>query len=230
MRTGARRPGAGQPKDECHVKFRYLALMSLVLIAGCRRPGDVIEERYGVYKIRSACPVVGIPAGTGDITLFNPAGSTDSRAIDVTAAITDLRSTCQESGEDVISTATFTVTALRREPGPARQVSLVFFDAAVRGGTAVAAKQLGQVIVNFPAGDIHGWTTAQATVRINRAAATLPENVRQILTSPRKAGDADAAIDPLADPEVRTAVANATFEHLVGFQLSADQLRYNVTR
>ena len=163
MRTGARRPGAGQPKDECHVKFRYLALMSLVLIAGCRRPGDVIEERYGVYKIRSACPVVGIPAGTGDITLFNPAGSTDSRAIDVTAAITDLRSTCQESGDDVISTATFTVTALRREPGPARQVSLVFFDAAVRGGTAVAAKQLGQVIVNFPAGDIHGWTTAQAT-------------------------------------------------------------------
>ena len=212
------------------MKFRYLALMSLVLIAGCRRPGDVIEERYGVYKIRSACPVVGIPAGTGDITLFNPAGSTDSRAIDVTAAITDLRSTCQESGDDVISTATFTVTALRREPGPARQVSLVFFDAAVRGGTAVAAKQLGQVIVNFPAGDIHGWTTAQATVRINRAAATLPENVRQILTSPRKAGDADAAIDPLADPEVRTAVANATFEHLVGFQLSADQLRYNVTR
>jgi hypothetical protein len=130
----------------------------------------------------------------------------------------------------VVSTVTFTVTALRRDPGPARQLSLVFFDAAVRGGTAVAAKQLGQVIVNFPAGDIHGWTTAQASVRIDRAAATLPENVRQILTNPRKAGDADAAIDPLADPEVRTAVANATFEHLVGFQLSADQLRYNVTR
>ena len=210
--------------------FRILALMALVVLAGCRRPGDVIAERYGVYTIRSACPVVGIPAGTGDITLFNPAGSTDSRAIDVTAAITDLRSTCQESGEEVVSTATFTVTALRRDPGPARQVSLMFFDAAVRGGTAVAAKQLGQVIINFPAGDIHGWTTAQATVRINRGAATLPANVRAILNRPRKAGDADAAVDPLADPEVRTAVANATFEHLVGFQLSADQLRYNVTR
>ena len=212
------------------MKFRILALMSLVLLAGCRRPGDVIEDRYGVYTIRSACPVVGIPAGTGDITLFNPAGSTDSRAIDVTAAITDLRSTCQESGDDVISTVTFTVTALRRDPGPARQLSLIFFDVAVRGGSAVAAKQLGQVLVNFPAGDIHGWTTAQASVRINRNAATLPANVRQILTRPRKAGDADAAVDPLADPEVRTAVANATFEHLVGFQLTADQLRYNVTR
>ncbi len=212
------------------MKFRNLALLSLVLLAGCRRPGDIIEERYGVYAIRSACPVVGIPAGTGDITLFDPAGSTDSRVIDVTATITDLRGTCQETDSEVISTVTFTVTALRRDPGPARQVSLVFFDAAVRGGTAVAAKQLGQVIVNFPAGDIHGWTTAQASVRINRGAATLPANVRDILTKPRKAGAADAAIDPLADPEIRTALANATFEHLVGFQLSADQLRYNVTR
>ena len=34
----------------------------------------------------------------------------------------------------------------------------------------------------------------------------------------------------LTDPAIRTAVANATFEHLVGFQLSQDQLRYNVTR
>ena len=43
-------------------------------------------------------------------------------------------------------------------------------------------------------------------------------------------GDADAAIDPLSDPKIRDAVARATFEHLVGFQLSQDQLRYNATR
>jgi hypothetical protein len=29
---------------------------------------------------------------------------------------------------------------------------------------------------------------------------------------------------------VRAAVAAATFEHLVGFQLTQDQLRYNATR
>jgi hypothetical protein len=34
----------------------------------------------------------------------------------------------------------------------------------------------------------------------------------------------------MSDPAVRAAVANATFEHLVGFQLSEQQLRYNVTR
>ena len=42
--------------------------------------------------------------------------------------------------------------------------------------------------------------------------------------------DPDAAIDPMADPGVRDAVAKATFQHLVGFQLTADQLKYNATR
>ena len=31
-------------------------------------------------------------------------------------------------------------------------------------------------------------------------------------------------------PTIRDAVARATFEHLVGFQLTQEQLRYNATR
>ena len=31
-------------------------------------------------------------------------------------------------------------------------------------------------------------------------------------------------------PEIRDAVARATFEHLIGFQLTQEQLRYNATR
>ncbi len=94
----------------------------------------------------------------------------------------------------------------------------------------MSAKSVGQAVLNFAPGDIHGWTRVQATVRVNRGAATLPAEVRQVLTRPRKAGDPDAAIDPLSDPKIRSAVANATFEHLVGFQLTQDQLRYNATR
>jgi hypothetical protein len=101
---------------------------------------------------------------------------------------------------------------------------------ALRGGGTVAAKQIGSVALNFPAGSEHAYTRAQATIRVNRSAATLPANVRAILTRPRKAGEAEAAIDPLSEPAVREAVANATFEHLVGFQLSQDQLKYNATR
>jgi alkylated DNA nucleotide flippase Atl1 len=180
--------------------------------------------------VRSACPIAGVPAGTGDITLFNPPGSTDSTAIDVTAAITDVRATCQDAGSDVVSTITFTVVGLRRAPGPARQVMLPYFDVALRGGTEVAAKQVGQAVLNFTAGDVHAWARVQASVRVNRAAATLPANVRQILTRPRKAGEAEAAVDPMSDPAVAKAVANATFEHLVGFELTQDQIKYNATR
>ena len=213
------------------MKFRIAALLAVSLLGGCRSAGDITAENGGgVYAVRSACPIAGVPAGTGDITLFTPAGSTDSRAINVTAAISDVRAVCQDAGNDVVSTATFTVVALRRDPGPARQLVLPYFNVALQGGTVVAAKRIGQAVVNFAAGDIHGWARIQASVRVNRAAATLPANVREILTRERKAGETEAALDPLADPAVREAVAKATFEHLVGFQLTDDQLRYNATR
>ena len=213
------------------MKFRIVALIALTALSSCRHAGDITAENGGgVYAVRSACPLVGVPAGTGDITLFNPVNSTEARAIDITATITDVRATCQDAGNDVLSTATFTVVALRRDPGPARQVVLPYFDVALRGGGTVVAKRIGQVALNFPAGSVHAWTRAQAIVRVNRSAATLPENVRRILTRERKPGEAEAASDPLADPAIRAAVANATFEHLIGFQMSQDQLRYNATR
>ena len=213
------------------MKLRTTALLVPMLLAGCRHAGDVTSENGGgIYAVRSTCPIAGIPTATGDITLFDPQGSTDSAAIDVTAAITQLRAFCQDAGDDVISTVTFTVTGLRRDAGAARQVVLPYFDVALRGGSTIAAKQVGYVALNFPAGSQHATTSARASVRVNRAAASLPANVRAILTRPRKAGEADAAIDPLAEPGVREAVANATFEHLVGFQLTQNQLKYNATR
>jgi hypothetical protein len=213
------------------VKLRLAALVTLTLLSACRHAGDITAENGGgVYAVRSDCPIVGIPTGTGDVTIFNPSNSRDARAIDVTAAMTQLRSFCQDAGNDVVSTVTFTVTGLRRDAGPARQVVLPYFDVALRGGTNIEAKQVGAVALNFPAGSQHATGRAQATIRVNRASATLPANVRAILTRPRKAGQADAAIDPMSDPGVARAVANSTFEHLVGFQLSQDQLKYNATR
>ena len=212
------------------MKLRSAALLAFALLGACRHTGNLTVEENGVYAIRSACPIAGVPAGTGDVTLFNPPGSTDSRAIDVTAAISDVRAVCQDAGNDVASTVTFTVVGLRSSGGPARQVVLPYFDVALRGGQTVAAKQIGNVVLNFAAGDIHAWTRLQATIRVNRGAATLPANVRQALTRPRKAGEESAAIDPLSDPAIRTAVSNATFEHLIGFELTQDQLKYNATR
>lgn len=213
------------------MKLRAAALVTLTMLAGCRHAGDLTAENGGgVYAVRSTCPIAGIPTGTGDITLFDRAGSTDARGIDVTATMTQLRSTCREAGDDDLSTVTFTVTGLRRDAGAARRVILPYFDVALRGGANIAAKQLGAVALDFPAGSQHAMTRGQATIRVNRGAATLPANVRAILTRPRKSGEADAAIDPMSDPGVRAAVASSTFEHLIGFQMTEDQLKYNATR
>lgn len=210
------------------MKFRLSPLIALILLAGCSREGLI--ESGGVYTTRSACPQVGIVGGTGDITLFNPANSTAAAAIDVTAAITNVRSTCQEAGDQIISTATFDVVAQRRDAGPARQVVLPFFDVAVQGGTNIAAKRIGNVGLNFEAGSQRAQTSGQAVIRVSRAAATLPSDVERTLTARRRAGDPAAAVDPLSDPAVRAAVQRATFEHLIGFQLTDAQLRYNATR
>jgi hypothetical protein len=217
-------------KDLPPVKLRLAALTALTLLSACQHAGELVDENGGVYAVRSTCPIAGVPAGTGDITLFDPQGSTDSRAIDVTAAISDVRGYCQVAGNDSVSTVTFTITALRRDAGPARQVALPYFNLALRGGTTISAKSVHQAVLNFPAGSLHAWTRMQAVVRVNRSAASLPANVRAILTQVRKPGQADAATDPMTEPGVRAAVANATFEHLVGFELTQDQLKYNATR
>ena len=207
----------------------YLAPIALALVlTACAREGDI--TRGGIYVTRSGCPQVAIPAATGDITLFNPADSRSAAAIDVVATITNVRANCTEDATNVVSTASFDVVATRREAGPARQVVLPFFAVAFQGGSNVTAKRVGAVALNFEAGSLRASTNSQSIVRVLRSAVALPEDVRRELTRERKPGDADAAIDPLSDPKIRAAVARATYEHLIGFQLTPDQLRYNATR
>lgn len=215
-------------KEFAIVKRRLTALALVLLATGCSREGEITQG--GIYITRSACPQVGVPAATGDITLFNPANRTDAAALDVSAAITNVRSTCDETGANVVSTATFDVVATRRDAGEARTVVLPYFTVAMQGGTQVVAKQIGNIGLNFPAGSIRAQTRGQATIQVSRSVATLPEDVRKELTRERKATDPNASVDPLSDPKIRDAVARATFEHLIGFQLTQEQLRYNATR
>lgn len=187
-------------------------------------------EDGGIYITRSSCPQLGIPAGTGDITLFDPQGSTNSSAIDVVATITNLRGQCDETGAQINSVASFDVVATRRDASQPRQVVLPFYNVVMQGGNRVVAKKLGAIALNFTAGSLRAQTSSRVAAQVDRASTGLPEDVRRELTRKRKTGDADAAVDPLSDPKVRDAVARATFEHLVGFQLTQEQLRYNATR
>ncbi|HEX8573768.1 MAG TPA: hypothetical protein VF759_13570 [Allosphingosinicella sp.] len=204
------------------------AIIALSL-AACSTPDGQLSET-GVTATRSACPAVAIPAATGDITLFRPEGSRDSSAIDVVANITNLRSTCDESGSNIVTTVTFDVQAQRRDGRGAREVVLPYFVVALQGGTQVQSKSVSRVGLSFADGQLRASTRGTASGQVSRAAVTLPEDIRQQITRRRKPGDPSAAIDPMADPAVRDAVRKATFEVLVGFQLTQDQLAYNATR
>ena len=200
-----------------------------LLLGGCKTTGE-LDETGGITAVRSACPVVGVPAETGNVTLFDPADSRAQSAIDVTAEITHVRSTCGDAGDQIVTNVTFDVLASRvRGAGP-RDVVLPYFVTVVRGGTAVVAKRVSRVAVHFAAGQLRAQASGAGSSTVSRAAATLPDSVRDQLTKKRKAGDEDAAVDPLTQPDVREAVLRASFEALVGFQLTQDQLKYNATR
>lgn len=205
------------------------ALMLVAALSACAGKGE-LDETGGVSAVRSACPTVGVPAGLGDVTLFDPPTSQADTALDLVAAMTDVRGTCDDSGADVATTVTFAVQARRQRTDVARDVQLPYFITVVRGGNNVVAKKIGSVALHFDAGQARAQATGSATTNITRTAATLSPEIRERLTRKRKAGDEDAATDPLAQPEVRRAVLAASFEALVGFQLNDAQLRYNATR
>ena len=210
---------------------RSLAVAAVALLAttACSRRGE-IDASGGITAVRTVCPSVAVPSQTGDITLFSSPTDRSADALDVNAIITNVRATCTDSGDPIVSQITFDVLARRTNTDGAREVVLPYFTTVLQGGSVVVAKRIGRVALRFEPGQARARASATGTAYVTRAAATLPDDVRRQITRERKAGQEDAAIDPLADPAVRTAVAKATFEALVGFQLTDEQLRYNVTR
>ena len=213
-------------------RIAVLGLVGTSLALGaCARDNEIdVTAGVGITASRTLCPAVGIPTHTGDVTLFDPATSRDASAIDVVATITNVRTTCNDADARVYVGSTFDVVATRRDAGAARTVTLPYYSAVVQGGTAVVAKDQNQVTISFPAGSTRGTASGSAGAYVDRTAVTLPDDIRDRITRRRRAGQEDAAIDPLSEPEVRAAVARATYELLVGFQLTQEQLQYNVTR
>jgi hypothetical protein len=211
------------------------AMLIATALAGCRTKGElVLDEGVGVTAVRTACPAVGIPDYTGDITQFRAGGGQTANEIDVVAAMTNVRSQCNDGARNstgkVYATASFDVLARRLDTRGARQVTLPYYVTVLRGGTAVVTKRIGQVVLNFADGQERAQAQGQGGAYIDRAEAMLPREIQQRITRKRKAGEDDAAVDPLSEPEVKAAVARATFELLVGFQLNDAELAYNVTR
>jgi len=204
-------------------------LFAMLPLAACSSGMD-FDETGGVKIARSSCPAVAVPTYTGDITLFSSPADRTIASLDLSAAITNVRTTCTEVGDRIQVVASFDVVARRAAAGPARQVSLPWFASVLRAGTQIESKQAGAVTVTFADNDVRGSAHASATASVSKAAATLPPEIMQRITRKRKVGGSDAALDPMTEPTVRDAVAKANFEMLVGFQLTESQLAYNSTR
>jgi hypothetical protein len=209
----------------------FLALSAVAALGACSQKGElVIDQGVGIASVLTLCPSVGIPDYTGDVTTFRTGGDESTASLDISAAMTNLRSECNDTADQIYSEASFTVNARRTDTRGARSVELPYFVTVLRGGSAVVAKRIGTVTLTFADGQERATATAKAGSFVNRADAALPEDIRQKITKRRRAGDTEAALDPLADPEVKAAIARTRFEMLVGFQLTEAQLKYNVTR
>ena len=205
------------------------ALALLPILASCSKEDD-FDVSGGLNVVRSTCPAVAVPAYTGDVSLFTPPESQDARALDVTATITNLRTTCDQTGAVVHTKVTFDVAARRASPNGARDLVLPYFATVMRAGTKIMSKQQSQVLIHFADGQYRATGTAGAGADIQKSLATLPSVAQARLHRKRKASDADASVDPLADPRIKAAINEANFELLIGFQLTDEQLKYNATR
>ncbi len=208
------------------VKTRYALVPALaaaaLLLSSCGRDTNIVK--------RSLCPAVAVAQYAGDVTRFDPPESREAGAIDMTAALTGVRSDCVEGTPDIMTRVHFDVIARRRDAGAARAVTLPVFVAAVRSGEIVVSKEATSVALNFAAGATRATGSGNATVAIARTAVSLPATTNKLITRERKPGDADAATDPLAEPKVKEAVRQATFEVLIGFQLGEAELAYNANK
>jgi hypothetical protein len=198
------------------------ALAGLVLLAGCQKNMLMVK--------RSPCPAVAVPTYAGDVTLFNAGTEPNAANIDIVATITDIRDTCAESDTLLTTTVTYEVQARRNNTVGPRTVTFPVFATIVQGGNLIVSKQVGAVRVDFPDGAARASGRGEARGDVSRSAASLPADVQTKITRKRKPGDLDAASDPFADPQVKAALKAASFELLIGFQLSENALAYNVAK
>lgn len=194
---------------------------ALLALSGCEKNPLIVK--------RSVCPAVAVPTYAGDMTLFTGAGR-NATDVDVVASITNVRDTCVDTPATLASDVTYDVVARRSATIGARTVTLPVFSSIVQGGNLLVSKEISAVTLTFADGQARAIAHSGARASVARSAAQLPPAIQAKVSRNRKPGDADAAIDPLADPSIRAAVRAVSFEVLVGFQLDEAGLAYNVTK
>ena len=117
--------------------FRNRVLPAFALaaaLAGCAREGELVfDQGVGITSVLTTCPAIGIPDYTGDVTTFRNSGDATLANLDLTASITNLRSTCDDSTDRIYTEATFDIHARRSDVSGARSVTMPYFVTVLRG-------------------------------------------------------------------------------------------------
>ena len=194
------------------VKLRHRRGCSVPALAGSlRREGDIWRRRHPDHahrlpgRRRSRRRPATSPCSTRR-TAATPA------AIDVVATITNVRATCDETRRlDRHQRHRSKCRPAPRHERGARDVVLPYFATVVQGGSNVVAKRVSRVALRFADGQLPRPTTAAPAPRgAARGGDPARRHPPQIYPRAQRAGDPDAALDPMADPAVRAAVAAAT--------------------
>jgi hypothetical protein len=187
------------------------------------------DDTAGIIATRTACPASRSrprPATSPCSTAANSRDAARSTWSRHHQRALDLR----RERRNIVTNATFDVhgqrrDAARRARGGAALISRPWFRAAPTSSPSASAGSA----LRFADGQLRASTSGTASARCS--APPRPCRRTSAARSPASAspGDADAALDPMADPAARPCSA-ASFELLVGFQLTQEQLAYNATR
>ncbi len=112
---------------------------------------------------------------------------------------------------------------------PPRRVTLPVFATVVQGGNLVLSKEIGSVDLNFADGQARAVGRGGVRTSVARAAShAAADEIQAKVNRKRKADRSRCRHRSAADPLVRAALRAASFEVLIGFQLTKPGLAYNV--
>jgi hypothetical protein len=185
---------------------KILSCMALPLVLSACASSNPLEVR------RTSCPALSVPKHTGSLTRFSQAGRFDTQDVRLVATIVQLSDTCIENANGVNTAVSFTISAVRPTKGAADSVQLPYFITVVKDGETLIAKQVYGTSLEFADGATSG--SVRQVVTVKTPEVPLPPK-------PKKNNE----IDEFAPPP-----KPAVYEILVGFQLTNDDVVYNISK
>jgi hypothetical protein len=182
------------------------AFAALLALAGCASNPLIVR--------RTSCPAVAVVKNASTMTRFSTQGRYDAQDVQLTAMISNIQPSCVERRDGAVTAVRFEILAARRAAAGVQEVQLPYFIMLVKDGQTILAKQIYGTSVRF---EENGSNAAVLqTVSVISPLVPLPER-------PKRSKEEE--YDEFAPPP-----KPATYEVLIGFQLTDAEAAYNVGR